>query len=116
MKSALGVERNHYDRLVHLSFGLLFAYPQREVLMRKAGLRGAWANFLPIFTTLALSAAYEIIEAIVASIVDPANAAAFLGMQGDLWDSQKDMSMAVAGACVSMTAVAIAARQRGRRR
>ena len=104
-------ERNHYDRLVHFSFGLFFTYPAREILMRKAGLRGHWLNILPIFTTLALSAAYEILEAIVASIVDPADAAAFLGSQGDQWDSQEDMSMALLGAVVSMTVTALVSRR-----
>lgn len=51
MKSILHTERNHYDRLVHFSFGLLLSYPQREVLMRKANLRGVWLSVLPVFTT-----------------------------------------------------------------
>ena len=113
MKVIFHTTRNHFDRVVHFCFGLLLAYPQREILMRKAGVRGGWANILPIFTTLALSAAYEMIEAVVASIVDPANALAFLGSQGDQWDSQEDMFMALAGATVSM--IVVAARSRGRR-
>jgi putative membrane protein len=80
--------------------------------MRKARLRGGWLYALPIFTTLALSAAYEIIEALVAPIVDPTDAAAFLGSQGDQWDSQEDMFMGLAGACVSMAVVALASRGR----
>jgi len=107
MKTLMGTSRNHFDRVVHFTFGLFLAYPQREVLMRKAGLASGWARTLAILTTLALSAAYEIIEAIVASIVDPANAQAFLGAQGDIWDSQKDMAMCVAGACVSIIVIAI---------
>src|SRR5260370_39808626 len=78
MKPLLGTSRNHFDRVVHFTFGLFLAYPQREVLMRKAGLGSGWAGTLGIFTTLALGAAYEIIEAIVASIQDPVNAQAFL--------------------------------------
>lgn len=112
MKSLLGLHRNDFDRLVHFSFGLFLAYPQREVLMRKAGLRGNWLNSLPIFITLALSAAYEIMEAVVASIVDPVDAAAFLGSQGDQWDSQQDMFMGLVGAVVAMIVVAIAAKTR----
>jgi len=114
MKSVLHTERNHYDRLVHFSFGLLLSYPQREILMRKAGLRGAWVNILPIFTTLAFSAMYEMIEAVVASIVDPTDAAAFLGSQGDQWDSQEDMFMALAGAVVLAIVVSIVTRRRQR--
>jgi putative membrane protein len=112
MKSVFHTARNHYDRLVHFSFGLLLAYPQREILMRKAGLRGAWLNILPIFTTSALSAMYEIIEAITAAVVDPTDAAAFLGSQGDQWDSQEDMFMALVGAAVAMTVVAVVSRRR----
>lgn len=111
MKSILHSERNHYDRVVHLSFGLLLFYPQREVLMRKAGLRGAWLNVVPIFTTLGLSAIYEMIEAVTATIVNPADAAAFLGSQGDQWDSQKDMFMAGFGAVIAATTSAMAARR-----
>ncbi len=91
--------------------GLLLAYPQREILMRKVGLRGAWLNVLPIFTTLALSAMYEMIEALVATIVDPTDAAAFLGSQGDQWDSQEDMFMALSGAVMSMMVVALVSRR-----
>jgi putative membrane protein len=113
MKRVLRTERNHFDRVVHFTFGLFLAYPQREVLVRKARLRGGWTYCLPIFTTLALSAAYEIIEALVASIVDPTDAAAFLGSQGDQWDSQKDMFMGLAGASVAMCVLAwVNARQR----
>jgi putative membrane protein len=112
MKPLLGTSRNHFDRLVHFTFGLFLTYPQREVLMRKAGLGSGWAGMLAIFTTLALSAAYEIIEAIVASIVDPANAQAFLGAQGDIWDSQKDMAMCVAGVCVCVFLIGIVRRTR----
>jgi putative membrane protein len=114
MKSILHTRRNDYDRLVHCAFGVLLAYPQRELLMRKARIIGGWAYILPVLTTLALSAAYEIIEAVVASSVDPADAAAFLGLQGDPWDSQEDMFMGLAGACAAMVIVAlIHALQRG---
>ena len=112
MKSIFHTERNHYDRLVHFSFGLLLSYPQREILIRKAGVRGAWLNVLPIFISLALSAMYEMIEAGIATIVDPADAAAFLGSQGDQWDSQEDMFMALAGAVVFMIVAAAVRRRR----
>ncbi len=115
LKRVFHTQRNHYDRVVHFAFGLLLSYPQREILVRKAGLRDRWACALPILTTLGLGAAYEIVEAAVASIVDPTDAAAFLGMQGDPWDSQEDMFMGLAGACVAMFALAVVtARQRAR--
>ena len=107
LKHVFQTDRNHYDRVVHFAFGLLLSYPQREILIRKAGLRGGWTYGLPILTTLAFSASYEILEAIGASIVDPADAAAFLGLQGDPWDSQKDMFMGLGGACVAMLVIAL---------
>jgi len=112
IKAVFRTERNDYDRAVHFLFGLFFTYPQREVLMRKAHLRGAWLNVLPVLTTLALSAMYEMIEALTAAIVDPINGAAFLGSQGDPWDSQEDMAMALVGATISMIFVVILGRRR----
>lgn len=111
MKPLLHASRNHYDRLVHFAFGLLLSYPQREVLIRSARVKGTWANILPVFTTLALGASYEIIEAVVASLADPLDGQAFLGSQGDPWDSQWDMFMGWLGACVAMALVASWGRQ-----
>jgi len=101
----LGASRNMYDRLVHFSFGLLLAYPVREMFMRVARVKGFWSFYLPLDVTLAFSAAYEIIEWLVAANVDAAAGLAFLGSQGDIWDAQKDMLMAGVGACVAMTAI-----------
>jgi putative membrane protein len=105
-------ERNGYDRVVHFAFGVVLAYSQREILKRKAGLRGVWLYSLPILMTLAWSAGYEILESIVASIVDPMDAAAFLGSQGDQWDSQKDMFMGLIGSSLCMSVVAACNRSR----
>ncbi|WP_152451637.1 DUF2238 domain-containing protein [Microbulbifer sp. THAF38] len=98
----LGSERNMYDRLVHFSFGLLLAYPVREILIRLAGLRGFWAYFFPVDVTFALSSIYEIIEWQAARTVSPELGIAFLGSQGDIWDAQKDMLLAGLGAIVAM--------------
>lgn len=98
----LGSERNMYDRLVHFSFGLLLAYPVREVLVRIAQLRGFWAYFFPVDVTFAFSSIYEIIEWIAAAQVSPDLGLAFLGSQGDIWDAQKDMLAAGTGAIIAM--------------
>jgi len=111
IKPLLHATRNHYDRLVHFSFGLLLAYPQREVLMRKAGVKRLWANVLPVLTTLAFGALYEIIEAVVAALVDAVDGQAFLGSQGDPWDSQQDMFMGFLGSCVAMILVALSGKR-----
>jgi putative membrane protein len=103
----IGASRNMYDRLVHFSFGLLLAYPLREVFMRVAKVRGLWAYWFPFELVLAFSGAYEIIEWLVAVRVDPSAGLAFLGAQGDIWDAQKDMAVAAVGAAISLLIVAL---------
>ena len=98
----LGLTRNHYDRIVHFSYGLLCAYPFREVLLRVAHIRRSWSYFLAAALILSFSAFYEIIEAVVAVLVDPDLGAAYLGTQGDEWDAQKDSALAFTGAILSM--------------
>jgi len=107
MKDAFGHSRNHFDRLVHFSFGLFLAYPIREVFLRVASARGFWAYYLPLDVTLAFSAVYEIIEMIVAKIVSSGAGDAYLGTQGDIWDAQMDMGAAALGALISMTFTAV---------
>ena len=107
MQKAFGLTRNHFDRIVHFSFGLLMAYPIREVFLRVANARGFWAYYLPLDVTLAFSALYEIMEMVIASMVAPGTGDAWLGTQGDVWDPQKDMGLAALGAllCMCMTAL-----------
>lgn len=95
-------ERNHYDRIVHFSFGLLLAYPFRELLLARAGVNNAWSYFLAINCILAFSAIYEVIEGVTAMIVSPELGSAYLGTQGDEWDAQKDAFLAFCGAIVAM--------------
>lgn len=102
-----GAERNMYDRLVHFSFGFLLAYPIREAFLRIAKVRGFWGYYLPLDVTLAFSAVYEIMEWIVAAKVDAQAGLAFLGSQGDVWDTQKDMLLAGIGAFLTMLMVAL---------
>lgn len=102
LKDALGWERNHYDRIVHFSFGFLLAYPMRDWFMNHFRWP-AWVCWvLPVEITMSFSAAYELIEWAVADIFFPAQGAAYLGTQGDVWDAQKDMGLAFTGAVLSM--------------
>lgn len=101
-KETFGLSRNHFDRLVHFSFGLLLLQPAREVLMRVAGGRGFWSWCLPMTLVVSLSGLFEIVEAVVAWNVKPELGAAYLGTQGDVWDAQKDMALAVAGAALAV--------------
>ncbi|MES2213549.1 MAG: DUF2238 domain-containing protein [Patescibacteria group bacterium] len=96
-----GENRNMYDRLVHFSCGFLLFYPIREMFMRLAKVKGIWAYILPIDLLGSFSAIYEIIEWQAAKAVDPLSGLAFLGSQGDIWDAQKDMLMAIIGACIA---------------
>jgi putative membrane protein len=107
LKHWLGAQRNMYDRLVHFSFGFLLAYPMREVFLRLSKVRGFWGFYLPLDVTLSFSALYEIIEWLIARNVAPASGLAFLGAQGDIWDAQKDMTVAGIGALLAMTVIAV---------
>src|ERR1051326_302399 len=96
-----------YDRLVHFSFGFLLTYPIREVFLRITRVKGFWGYYLPFDVTMAFWGAYEIIEWLAAANVDPQAGLAFLGSQGDVWDAQKDMTMAGIGALVAMIVTAL---------
>ncbi|HXE84646.1 MAG TPA: DUF2238 domain-containing protein [Gemmatimonadales bacterium] len=107
LRDTLGFARNPFDRIVHFSFGLLMAYPIREVFLRVANARGFWAYYLPLDVTLAFSALYEIMEMVVATMVAPGTGDAWLGTQGDIWDPQKDMGLAALGALLCMVVTAL---------
>jgi putative membrane protein len=99
---ALGGGRNHFDRLVHFSYGLLLAYPIREVFLRVANVRGFWGYFLPLDLTMSTSMLYELIEWGAAEFFGGELGQAYLGTQGDIWDAHKDMALASIGAIIAM--------------
>ena len=102
----LGLARNHYDRLGHFAQGFVPAMLAREVLLRRSPLhRGKWLAFLVVCVCLALSATYELIEWL-AAVLGGSAADAFLGTQGDVWDTQWDMFMALVGALVAQLLLA----------
>ncbi|AEC22012.1 hypothetical protein PT7_3472 [Pusillimonas sp. T7-7] len=102
LNSLFGWERNHYDRLVHFSYGLLLAYPIREFFLRIVEVRGFWAYFLPLDFTLSTSALYELIEWGAAMLFGGDLGMHYLGTQGDIWDAHKDMGLAALGALLAM--------------
>jgi putative membrane protein len=110
LQQLLGLERNHYDRIVHLSFGLLITLPVRELLARSFGIGRRSGSLLAATVVLSMSAVYEIFEWLAARIVDPELGVAFVGAQGDVWDAQKDMGLALSG--VALALLASAARSR----
>ncbi len=111
LNSLLGWERNNFDRLVHFSYGLLLAYPIREIFLRVAEVRGFWAYFLPMDVTLSTSALYELMEWGAAEFFGGDLGAAYLGTQGDIWDAQKDMALAALGAVIAMAVTALVNRK-----
>jgi putative membrane protein len=102
LNQAMGWERNHFDRLAHFLYGLLLAYPLREVFLRVADARGFWAYFLPLDFTLSTSGLFELFEWAAAEVFGGDLGVAYLGTQGDVWDAHKDMALATAGALLAM--------------
>ena len=98
----VGWQRNQYDRIVHLAYGLLLAYPIRELFLRIAQVKGFWGYFLPVVLTMAASMFYELVEWGAAEVFGGGLGMAFVGAQGDVWDAQKDMWLATLGALIAM--------------
>ncbi|TKS58424.1 MAG: hypothetical protein EWM72_02963 [Nitrospira sp.] len=113
MEQALQLGRNHFDRVVHFSFGFLLVYPMEELFRLGAGVRGWLVYYLPVMTVLGLSGLWEIIESWVASAVHPELGITYLGSQGDVWDAQQDMAAALYGALLCVTMIATARAMRG---
>lgn len=106
LNSMVGWERNNFDRLVHFSYGLLLAYPIREVFHRVADVKGFWGYFLPLDVTMSTSMLFELFEWAAAVIFGGDLGVAYLGTQGDIWDAHKDMGLATLGAVIAMTVTA----------
>ena len=106
VRDALGLGRNHYDRLGHLAQGFVPALVAREVLIRTSPLEpGRWLAVIVTAVALAISALYELVEWAAAVLLGQ-GADAFLGTQGDPWDTQWDMFCALIGAIVALALVA----------
>jgi putative membrane protein len=105
--SLVGWERNNFDRVVHFAYGLLLAYPVREVFLRVADARGFWGYFLPLDLTMSTSMLYELIEWGAAAAFGGDLGQAYLGTQGDAWDAHKDMALASLGGLVAMSITAL---------
>jgi len=102
LQQLLDLSRNHYDRVGHLAQGFVPALLAREILLRRSPLApGRWLFFLCVCVCLAFSAFYELIEWWVA-LLSGQGAEAFLGTQGDPWDTQTDMFFALVGAITSL--------------
>ena len=106
VQDALQLARNHYDRLGHFAQGFVPAIIARELLLRRSPLRpGKWLFFIVASICLAISACYEFVEW-WAALAGGAAATDFLGTQGDPWDTQWDMFIALIGAVVAQVVLA----------
>ncbi|MCM3600899.1 DUF2238 domain-containing protein [Robertmurraya korlensis] len=103
IKDDFHFERNHYDRFGHFLKGLLVIVI-REILVRTSPLsNGKWLAFLSLSVALAIASLYEIIEWLVSVITHGGKASRdFLGTQGDIWDSQWDMSLTLSGSIIAL--------------
>lgn len=112
LQDALDLSRNHYDRIVHFSFGLLMFWPLREIAKQVIGAKRHWDDLIGLLFIISMSALYEAIEWLVATVIYPNSevAIAFLGTQGDLFDAQKDHTLAITGALISFVIVKILAK------
>ena len=99
--ATFGWTRNHYDRLLHLLFGLLLAVPARELLAHQ-GVPIGLSYRLSVLLLMAASSLYELIEWAAASVFGGDLGMHYLGTQGDVWDGQRDMALAALGAVLAM--------------
>lgn len=105
VRDAFGMARNHYDRVGHFAQGFVPAILAREILWRRSPLRGSrWLPFVVVAFCLAFSAFYEMIEW-WAALLGGEGATEFLGTQGDPWDTQWDMFLALLGAIAAQVAL-----------
>ena len=110
ISDTFGFTRNHYDRLVHFSYGLLAVAPVSEALRRHAGLGARVAVYIAVESVLAVSMLYELFEWQLAIAMQGPLADAYNGQQGDIWDAQKDMALAAVGAVIAAAAIRLTRR------
>lgn len=104
MEEQFGFKRNHYDRIVHFGFGLLLTYPLYETAARGFRVSVFLSSVLALSLVLSLSTVYELVEWVVADLLYDGDeqGMSFLGMQGDIWDAQKDMALALLGGAIAI--------------
>ena len=104
--------RNHFDRVVHFSFGALFVRPIWEICVRYLGITRRVAYYTAFEFVLAFSMLYELIEWGLSLVLAGADADAYNGQQGDIWDAQKDMALALVGAVCALVILYVTRRWR----
>lgn len=107
LNEVMGWERNHYDRLVHLSYGFLITLPMKETLEARLGHTGFTSAFVAWIFIFASASFYELVEWAAALIFGGELGMAYLGTQGDVWDSHKDTALAILGSFVTLVWLAV---------
>ncbi|MAG78756.1 hypothetical protein CMI39_00660 [Candidatus Pacearchaeota archaeon] len=108
IRDSLDLTRNHYDRLIHFLFGILFFIPTYEFISRKLRVKGFWGLFLAFFVVTSLKGIYEVLEyAYILVTKSETIGTYFLGMQGDQWDAQKDLFFGVIGSAFTWIGISI---------
>jgi putative membrane protein len=113
LRALAGIElegRNHYDRLVHFLYGLLVAPAAVEIFAHYGRYPRSWAVLFPWLFMAAHAVIYELIEWAAAIVFGGDLGQAYLGTQGDIWDGQKDMALALAGTTITLAALGLAGR------
>lgn len=105
LAEGFGLQRNHYDRLIHFAYGLFVLLPTIELLQHVSPLKGIWRSILPVTFILSNSAIYELIEWAAAMVFGGDLGTAYVGTQGDEWDCQKDVAFAGSGAILAMMVI-----------
>lgn len=100
-----GFRRNHYDRVVHFAFGLLAVRPAFEILTKRFRVPRGFALYASVEFVLAFSLLYELFEWALTMVLSPADAGAYNGEQGDIWDAHRDMLGAFIGAFLAAGAM-----------
>jgi putative membrane protein len=110
--AVFGWQRNHFDRFVHFLYGLLVTPAAVDLLRARIGLRGVWRGLIPFTFMAAQAGVYEILEWFAAEVFGGDLGQAYLGTQGDEWDSQKDSGLMVLGTLLALFALALLRRFR----
>jgi putative membrane protein len=113
--AAFGFTRNHYDRALHFAYGLCAMPAAIELIEARAAPRGLWRGLLPLAFVTSHSVLYELIEWSAALVFGGELGTAYLGTQGDPWDAQRDMALALCGSVIGLGIVAALRTPGGRR-
>lgn len=107
-----GSDRNMYDRFVHLCFGLLITYPAFETLRKSVRIGEAWCYLFVFNFIMTFAAGYEVMEWITSVSSNPKASIAYLGAQGDIWDTQIDIYVAALGCIFALVVIFLMMRRK----